>query len=94
MKVSVLTLLATAVLASARVVPQACDRSTADVAEHDITTDTTAICLLPCWPRPRKCPKGWYPKKFGNCWTCCKRPHHSHAFSFEEEEFEGIDELD
>jgi len=93
MKVSVLTLLATAMLASARVVPQACDRSTTDVAEYDITIDTTtAICLRPCWPKPHKCAKGWYPKRFGRCWTCCKRPHH--AFDLEEEEFEGIDELD
>jgi len=79
MKVSVLALLATAAFATASAVPSF-ERS-----ENDLTVvTTTAICRAVCFPRPQKCPPGWYSKKIGRCWTCCKRP------TLEDE----IDELD
>jgi hypothetical protein len=94
MKVSILALLATAMLATASIVPS-CDSSTSDIAEHDLTVVTTkAVCLRVCWPKKHKCPKGWTPKKIGRCWTCCSRPHPTHGFELEEEEFEGVDEFD
>jgi hypothetical protein len=97
MKVSILALLAGAVLATARVVPS-CDRGTTDVdsfSEYDVTIiTTTQICDKRCASWPPICGRGWYPKKFGKCWACCKGPRHPHGFELEEEEFEGVDELD
>jgi hypothetical protein len=93
MKVSILALLATAMLATASTLPS-CDADTTDVAEHDLTVvTTTRICRRICWPKPHKCPRGWYPKKIRRCWTCCKKPHHPHGFEDEGEEFEGLDEF-
>ena len=90
MKVSVLALLSTAMLATARVIP--CDRGTSIVdsfAEHDATLVTTHhACFGVCWPQPRRCGGSWAPVKIGNCWTCCK------GRLFHEEEIEGVDEFD
>jgi hypothetical protein len=87
MKVSVLTLLTTAMLATARVVPP-CDHGTADVAEHDLTIVTSTVpCLRVCWA-------GYFPKQFGNCWTCCRNLLSPQGFELEEEEFESVHEMD
>ncbi|EIE88822.1 hypothetical protein RO3G_13535 [Rhizopus delemar RA 99-880] len=31
-------------------------------------------CWKACYPKKPECPEGWYPKKLGNCWTCCYGP--------------------
>jgi hypothetical protein len=95
MKVSVLAVLATAMLATASVVPS-CDRENTDVDSLDLITirPPPLICLKVCWPKPHRCPPGQIPKKFGRCWTCCRRRHRPHGVEFEEEEFEGLDEFD
>jgi hypothetical protein len=73
MKISVLTLLATAMLATARVVP--CDRGITHVesfSEHDVTVITTnEACWRVCFPTEPECPDDRYSKQLGPCWTCC-----------------------
>jgi hypothetical protein len=94
MKVSVLAVLATAVLATARVVPS-CDRENTDV--NLFTEPPPLICLVRpiCWLKRPRCPRGSFAKRLGKCWLCCKkRPYHPHGVEFEEEEFEGINEFD
>lgn len=34
--------------------------------------DIAAICDRRCFPTPPKCGAGWYPRKLGACWACCK----------------------
>ncbi|KAE8387419.1 hypothetical protein BDV23DRAFT_161175 [Aspergillus alliaceus] len=31
-----------------------------------------SICWKACFNEKPHCPHGWYAKKFGHCWTCCK----------------------
>ena len=97
MKLSILTLLAAAMLATASVVP--CERhDTSDATElgvSDVAVFTThEVCRSPCTRKRHKCPKGWYIKKMtvAKCWACCKkiRPH---IVEFDLED-EGLDEFE
>ncbi|KAE8150865.1 hypothetical protein BDV25DRAFT_153572 [Aspergillus avenaceus] len=31
------------------------------------------VCWRACFHDKPHCPSGWHPKKFGSCWTCCRR---------------------
>jgi hypothetical protein len=88
MKLSVITLLAAGLLATASVVPY--DQAT-DVAEFDVTEVTVykQVCLKPCFKKRPKCPKGFRPRRRGHCWKCCKRRRHHVS---EEAEVEEEDE--
>jgi hypothetical protein len=96
MKLSVLTILAAAVLATASVIP--CDHHaetdvTDSFTDFDVSENTVFItkerCLLPCLPRRPQCPKHFHGKKRGNCWKCCKRLRHAAEVELDEED-EGL----
>ena len=94
MKVSVLALLATAALTTARVVPP-CGHRVTDAADHDITTVTTTqhmACTRTCTKYKPKCGYGTYPVEdlFRKCWVCCWNRGKGQEF----EPVEEFDELD
>jgi hypothetical protein len=95
MKISILALLATAVLATAGVIP--CDRGTTHVdssSEHDVTTDPPHLtCMEVCWPR-HMCSGISFPVKLGKCWTCCTWHRPPQGPEPKQEELKDVDELD
>jgi hypothetical protein len=91
MKLSILTILAAAMVATASVVP--CEMNTDDV--NELTFYTTPIaCLAKCYPRPPHCRPPFRAKKVRpHCWKCCKLIKTSDELDVLEFD-EAIDELD
>ena len=94
MKLSILTVLAAAMLASASVIP--CDHhAPADITDSDFTVSITKdFCYKFCANRPLICGEGWYTKKIGDCWTCCEKSRETEVEVEVEELFEFEDLLD
>jgi hypothetical protein len=88
MKLSVLTIVTAAALATASVVPS-CDRNT-DINEFTFHT-TKLICTPICFLRKPKCHPPYKPRKVPHCWRCCK-PYRASSYA-EIEEFDD-EELD
>ena len=69
MKVSVITMLAIAMLATASPVCES--NMDTSIDSNELTFHTTKrICLRPCFPKKPHCPPHFRPRRIG--WRCCK----------------------
>jgi hypothetical protein len=84
MKVSVLTMLAVAALATASPV---CDNVDVGFNSHDLTLYQKK-CLRECHPMKPKCPGGFRPRRIG--WRCCK----GRVSAEDDDEYDELDEFD
>jgi len=94
MKLSIITVLAAAALASASAIP-ICNQNTDAVDINEVTFHTIPlICRPKCYPERPFCHFGYKPKLVikPDCWKCCKRHHEGEFEEFDDEGF--IDDID
>ena len=91
MKLSILTILAAAMVATASVVP--CEANTEDVNELTFYTAPIA-CLAKCYPKIPRCRPPFRPRRVTpRCWKCCRLIKTSDELDVLEFD-EAVDELD
>ncbi|KAE8367911.1 hypothetical protein BDV27DRAFT_154532 [Aspergillus caelatus] len=53
--------------------------------------DSSEVCWRSCFHHRQNCPRHWYAKKIGKCWTCCqehKSDYYEYDYDYDYEPFE------